>query len=388
MNVLQKIKKIDWAIVLILLIFMGISTLLIHSAGYNDSKLANHYIRNAVFYALGFVVLFGTALVNYRILLKFAPVFYVASVISLVAVRYFGVVRGGARGWFEIPGIGLDLQPAELMKLFLILMLAYFLARKQGEPLQFTTGVVPAGLIAFIPFALVMLQPDLGNAIIYFVIIIAMLWIANVKYLHVLIGLALAAGLMIGAVTVIDQYHDEIEQFLEEKDAGHWMDRIDAYLYPENATSDQTYQINNSKQAIGSGGLFGEGYLQGTSVHNNYIPITYSDSIFVVLAEEFGFLGSSIVLLLFFLLIYRLIIVSLISVEPGGAYIITGIVAMFVFQIFQNIGMFLQILPLTGITLPFISYGGSSLIINMMSIGLALSIRIHANQPLDEDELS
>src|SRR5690606_25432583 len=136
-------------------------------------------------------------------------------------------------------------------KLFLILMLAFFLARKQGEPLKFTTGVLPAGLIAFVPFALVMWQPDLGNAIIYFIIILGMLWIANVKYTHVLIGLAIAGGTIFGAFTLIDTYHDEIEAYLEEKGAGHWMDRIDAYLYPERATRDQMYQIMNSLSAIG-----------------------------------------------------------------------------------------------------------------------------------------
>lgn len=384
MEIFKKFTKMDWAIIIILLIFMGISTVLIRSAGYNDPTTHYHYLKNLRNYGIGFVLLFGTAFINYRWLVKAAPIFYLIGIVSLVLVRLFGVVRGGARGWFEVPGLG-DVQPAEFMKLFLILMLAFFLARKQGEPLKFTTGVLPAGLIAFVPFALVMWQPDLGNAIIYFIIILGMLWIANVKYTHVLIGLAIAGGTIFGAFTLIDTYHDEIEAYLEEKGAGHWMDRIDAYLYPERATRDQMYQIMNSLSAIGSGGLFGKGFLQGTLVHNNFIPIAYSDSIFVVLAEEFGFLGASVVLLLFFLLIYRLVIISITCGELSGSYILIGIVSMFVFQVFQNIGMFLELLPLTGITLPFISYGGSSLFINMMSIGLALSVRIHAKQPKEED---
>jgi len=115
------------------------------------------------------------------------------------------------------------------------------------------------------------------------------------------------------------------------------------------------------------------------------VPYTYSDSIFVVVGEEFGFMGASALLLLYFLLIYRLILISIQSGEAGGSYVIIGIVSMFVFQIFQNIGMFIGILPLTGITLPFVSYGGSSLLINMLSVGLALSIRVHADQPLEDD---
>jgi rod shape determining protein RodA len=384
MILLNKFKRIDWAIVAILIVFMVFSTLIVRSAVYQNSVFEGIHYRHMLNYALGFLVLIGSTLVNYRLLLRAAPYLFGIGVLSLVAVRLYGSVKNGARGWFTIPGIGMDVQPAEIMKLFLILMIAYFLARRAGETLELVRGVFPTGMIAFIPFVLVLWQPDLGNAIIYFVILVGMLWIANVKYTHVLLGLAIAVGGIAGTIVMIDTYHDPIEAFLEEKDAGHWMDRIDAYLNPELATKDQTYQVDNSVRAIGSGALFGEGYMQGSSVHNNFIPYTYSDSIFVVIGEEFGFLGSSVLLLFYFLLIYRLILISIISTEPGGAYIIIGIVSMFVFQIFQNIGMFLGILPLTGITLPFISYGGSSLLINMLSIGLALSIRVHADQPLDE----
>lgn len=381
---LNKCKRIDWAVVAILAVFAVSSTFVVRSAIHSNAVFTGidmAHIRN---YALGFIVLFGSALFNYRLLLKAAPYLYVAGLVSLVAVRLYGSVKNGARGWFAIPGTSLDVQPAEIMKLFLILALAYFLARKAGETLDFSSGVLPAGLIAAIPFGLVLWQPDLGNAIIYFVIVVGVLWIANVKYLHVLIGLVIATGALIGGISLLETYHDPIESYLQEHGAGHWMERIDTFLNPEEASSDQIYQVDNSMRAIGSGALFGEGYLQGTSIQNNFIPYTYSDSIFVVIGEEFGFLGSSVLLLLYFLLIYRLILISIVSSEPSGGYIIIGIVSMFVFQIFQNIGMFLGILPLTGITLPFFSYGGSSLLINMLSIGLALSIRVHANQPLEE----
>jgi rod shape determining protein RodA len=384
MILLKKLKRIDWAIVAILIAFMVFSTLIVRSAVYNNSNFSGIPLRHAENYVLGFLVLIGSTLMNYRLIVKAAPYLYIAGIVSLVAVRLYGSVKNGARGWFTLPGIGMDVQPAEIMKLFLILMIAFFLARKGGETLELVRGVLPTGGIAFLPFVLVLWQPDLGNAIIYFVILLGMLWIANVKYLHVLLGLALAVGALAGSVYLLDAYHEPIKQYLQENDAGHWMDRIDAYLYPEQATKDQTYQVDNSVRAIGSGALFGEGYLQGSSVHNNFIPYAYSDSIFVVIGEEFGFLGSSVLLLLYFLFIYRLILISIMSTEPGGGYIIIGIVSMFVFQIFQNIGMFLGILPLTGITLPFISYGGSSLLINMLSIGLALSIRVHADQPLEE----
>lgn len=378
----KKLKWIDWSIVMILLLFMAISTLAIRSATYGSSVFQGMEIRQLINYALGFIVLAAATLTNYRLLVKNALYLYGLGIASLIGVYFFGSVINGARGWFQLPGFAL--QPAELMKLFLIIMVAYFLSRRGGDPLRLMQDVIPAGLIVFLPFLLVVIQPDLGNAIIYVVILLGMLWIANVRYIHVLVGVTLIASFIAGFVWLVTAYHDPIEQFLVENNAGHWMKRIDTFLYPEEASDDALYQQRNSKRAIGSGALFGEGYMQGDSVQKGFIPYTYSDSIFVVVGEEFGFLGSSILLLLYFLLIYRLILISIQCSDQSGAYMIIGIVSMFVFQIFQNIGMFLGILPLTGITLPFVSYGGSSLLINMLSIGLALSIRIHVDEPLDE----
>lgn len=382
MMLAKKLKWIDWSIVVILGLFMVISTLTIRSATMNSTVFQGMEYRQLINYALGFIVLATAAMTNYRLLVKNAIYLYVLGVLSLVGVYFFGVIINGARGWFQLPGFAL--QPAELMKLFLIIMIAYYLSRRGGEPLRLVEDVLPTGLIAFVPFALVLIQPDLGNAIIYVVILIGMFWIANVRYVHVLAGIGIAVAFIAGVIFLLTAYHDPIEVFLEEHNSGHWMERVDAFLYPEEASDDETYQQRNSKRAIGSGALFGEGYMEGDSVQKGFIPYTYSDSIFVVIGEEFGFLGSSVLLLLYFLLIYRLILISIHSSDQSGAYMIIGIVSMFVFQIFQNIGMFLGILPLTGITLPFISYGGSSLLINMFCIGLALSIRVHVDEPLDE----
>jgi rod shape determining protein RodA len=381
----SRLQKIDWIIVIILFVFMFASTMIVRSAVMESTMFAGIHTRHMLNYGLGFIVLFGAAFINYRIFLKWAPYLYALGVTSLVAVYFLGITKNGARGWFSIPGLGLDIQPAEVMKLFIILLLAYYLAKRNGELLRLSDDVMPASVFVIVPFMLVLSQPDLGNAVIYMVILIGMLWNANIKYTHVFAGVGLATAIIAGGLYVVTVFHDPMDRFLSANGAGHWMDRIDAYLSPEQASSDQSYQLQNSMMAIGSGALLGEGYLQGSSVHSSRIPYTYSDSIFVVIAEEFGFIGSSTLLLLYFLLIYRLILISIQINEPGGSYIIAGMVSMFVFQIFQNIGMFLAILPLTGITLPFISYGGSSLLINMLSIGLALSIRVYAKEELIED---
>lgn len=377
-GMLEKVKKIDWAIVLILLSLMAVSTLLVYSATLDDPKYSDSGmdVKNLINFGLGFVVFFATAFVDYRMLIKTALFSYLLGLMLLVAVLLFGVERYGAKGWFELPG-GFDFQPAELMKLLLIIAIAAFLARKQGERLTIVRDVLPIGLIVFVPFALILVQPDLGNAMILLVILLGMYWIGNIKYTHVLIGTAIVALLVGSFLYVFQANHDRIKEYAEQHNVEHWVERIDTFIDPESVDANKSYQFIRSKIAIGSGKLYGDGYLKGNSVHNNFIPVVYSDAIFVVAAEEFGFIGSSALLLLYFILIYRMILISIQSNDLAGSYVIVGIVSMYVFQIFQNIGMFIGLMPLTGITLPFVSYGGTSLLINMLSMGLVMSILLH-----------
>jgi rod shape determining protein RodA len=172
--------------------------------------------------------------------------------------------------------------------------------------------------------------------------------------------------------------------YLEANDMQKWvhrLDRIQTFVDPDSASADAKYQVANSMRAIGSGSLFGEGFKQGDSVQKGFIPYPYSDSVFVVIGEEFGFVGASLLLLMYFLLIYRMIYIAIQVTDRVGSFIIVGIVSMYVFQVFENIGMLIGIMPLTGITLPFVSYGGSSLLINMLSIGLVMSIQVHQEKP-------
>lgn len=378
---LHKLRKIDIPIVVILLAFMVISTLLVYSATLDDPTIKFDLQKIIIIYIISILAFVGITFVDFRALLKISPYLYAAGLLLLIAVYAFGQEINGAKSWFELPG-GLLFQPAELSKLLLIISMAAFLARKQGEPLLLLTDVIPVGVIMAVPFALVLVQPDLGNAIIFIVIFVGMLWIGNVKYLHFLIGALLVAAMFAAFLYVFNHYHEPIKQYFTEQGKGHWVARLDTFINPDSATKDQKFQVDNSIKAIGSGGLTGEKYLQGTSVHRHFIPYAYSDSIFVVLAEEFGFVGSSILLLLYFVLIYRMILISIQCGDKGGSYIIVGVVSMFVFQIFENVGMLIGIMPLTGITLPFISYGGTSLLINMMSIGLVMSTKVHQeNEP-------
>ncbi|MCM3700363.1 FtsW/RodA/SpoVE family cell cycle protein [Paenibacillus macerans] len=373
---LFKLKKLDWVMVGILALFMVFSTLLVRSAiAPYESEFQGYDLRTVIFYILGFIVVFGMALVDYRSLLRYSWYGYGAGCLLLILVYLFAPEINGARSWFRIGS--LLFQPAELVKVILILVTAYLLGRRQGQALRFRGDIVPISLITLVPFFLVLIQPDLGNAIIYLVVFVGMMWIGNAKYSHVLIALTAAVAALIVFVTLFNAYNEQIRDYLESHKKVHWYQRINTFINPDQASNDDKHQSNYAKIAIGSGGLLGDGYMKGELKNKKFVPYPYSDSIFVVVGEEFGFLGSSLLLLLYFLFIYRMILIALRCIDKRGAYIIVGIVAMFLFQIFENVGMMIGLMPITGITLPFISYGGTSLLINMLCIGLVFSIKLH-----------
>ncbi|MDF2669226.1 MAG: cell cycle protein [Paenibacillus sp.] len=380
---LEKLKKTDWFMVAILVVFMVLGTFIVHSATANNPSYANNDTKNLINYGIGFFVCFTAMLLDYRFLIKGALYLYLIGVGLLVAVYLFGADIHGSKSWFELPA-GFNFQPAELMKLIVIVALAAFIGRRQGSPLRLFHEVIPIGIIVFIPFALIIIQPDLGNAIIFLVILLVMYWIGNIKYTQVLIGGALIVGMIALFFYLFQLYYSPLVDYLKANDMQKWvhrLDRIQTFVDPDSASADAKYQVANSMRAIGSGSLFGEGFKQGDSVQKGFIPYPYSDSVFVVIGEEFGFVGASLLLLMYFLLIYRMIYIAIQVTDRVGSFIIVGIVSMYVFQVFENIGMLIGIMPLTGITLPFVSYGGSSLLINMLSIGLVMSIQVHQEKP-------
>ncbi|SFB40361.1 rod shape determining protein RodA [Cohnella sp. OV330] len=381
---LNRLKKIDLIMLLCLVGFMGISALLVRSATSTDVGYSGKDIQQLVFYGAGFVLIVLVTLFDYRLLLKTWYVWYGIGLVLLVAVYFLAPPINGAKSWFQLPG-GMLFQPAEIVKIFLILAVAWLMGRRQGDPLSMRKDVLLIAAVSFVPFLLVMIQPDLGNATIYVFIVLGMLWIGNVRYSYVLIGLAVVVGGVVLFYTLFNTYNTEIQTYLEGHEKGHWYERINTYIHPEEASADARRQTEYAKIAIGSGGLAGDGYMQGESKNRKFIPYTYSDSIFVVVGEEFGFQGAAVLLLLYFVFIYRMIIIAYQCIDIKGSFIIIGIASMLVFQIFQNIGMMIGLMPLTGITLPFVSYGGTSLLLNMLSIGLVFSIRAHQEKYTLED---
>lgn len=381
---LQKLKKVDYVVVFILLIFMGVSIMAIYSVT-TGTKFAGSHIKMLYFYILAFVVFFGLVLLDYKVLVKYALYIYLFGILLLIAVNFIGSDVNGAQGWIKFGGF--SLQPAELFKLILIIFLTYLLMKRPKAKLSLWRDVLPIGGLTFIPFALVMVQNDLGNALSYILILLGLLWIGNIKFLHAFLALVILAAVAVAGIFSYIHFHDNIEKFLKNIGREHWTERIDPWLVPDKATAKASYHTKNAKLAIASGGMMGEGYMQGTSVQSGRVPYTYSDSIFVEIAEEFGFVGSSVVLLLYFILIHRMILICLECRDRAGPLLIVGVISMMLYQIFENIGAFIGLMPLTGITLPFISYGGTSLLINVASIGIVMSVRVHGHE-VSEDIVS
>ncbi|WP_438434356.1 FtsW/RodA/SpoVE family cell cycle protein [Gorillibacterium sp. sgz500922] len=386
MTLLNKLKKLDWTIVFILALFAVIGTMMIYSATLNSSKYHSLPKKNVLFFIMGLVLMLGTSLINYRHLFKWSWWIYGIGIALLIGVYPLGKVQGGAHGWYDLKVI--QLQPAELMKFILIISICAFLIKRQGEKLEFLRDVVPIGLIGGLPFVIIAIYPDLGNAVILAVLMLGLYWIGNIKLSHLLIGVSVLALLLGGFFYAFKYHHDASAKVVSDLGFQHFVKRIDTFINPDDESRSKTenYQSKNSLKAIGSGGITGDGFTEGRMVQSGSIPVVYTDTIFVVVAEEFGFVGSAALLMLYFLLLYRMIMVAMESKDRGGGYLIIGIVTLFAFQIFQNIGMLLGLMPITGITLPFISYGGSSLLVNLLGMGLVLSVRIHHDQPIDSEE--
>jgi rod shape determining protein RodA len=289
---------------------------------------------------------------------------YLFAVFILVIVLFFGTSGDwGARSWIRFGSIGV--QPAELAKVCFVITFSYHLSKVETKVNKLP---VLLGLIAHIAvlIGLIMLEPDMGSAMVFMFMFACMLFVAKLSYKYILPVLGLGAA----SLPIIYKYGlSEYQQA-----------RINVFFNPESDPLDKGYNVIQSKIAVGSGQLWGKGYLQGTQNQMGYLPTKSTDFIFSVFSEEFGFIGAVIIVCLLFLIIYRCFRAAKKADNTYGRYICTGIGAMFLFHVFENVGMCIGLMPVTGIPLPFISYGGTSLLTNMIAIGLVLSVTYH-NKP-------
>lgn len=368
-------RELDGPIVLILIIIGIFSTLAVYTTTVNRAGLGQFYIKEMVWQVLSFVVMLVIAFSNYRNLkTNVAWSGYITSIFLLFLVFLFPKVNG-AHSWISL--FGFQIQPSEFAKLFLILTISNYMeqSKEKGEGFGFKQARFIL-LLTFIPFILTLIQPALGQALVFLGIIGAMFLLFLEKKAYKIFLWSIGAFVLLIILTK-SIFPTETIHFIQGLPfMNHQKERIIVFMDPNADPRGIGFQVNQAITAVGSGNLMGKGFLNGTQTQGQWIPEQWTDFIFSAIAEEFGFFGSSILIFTFFLLIYRLIKIASLVTEYFSVFYITGIIGMFVFQIIENIGMNLGIMPVAGITLPFVSYGGSSLLTNDVLIGIALSIGI------------
>lgn len=348
----------DWTMIWVTVGLASIGVLNLYSATVTPNGPPRAFFAQLIFVTLGIVVMAVTTLVDYRALEQFAYAIWGFVVLALVAVLFFGVVRHGSRSWIDLGFF--DWQPMELAKIAVIIALArWFHNSQKRETYDFWELWQPA-LLVVIPVALVALQPDWGGALLLSAISASIILYVGMRP----VSLAIVSAASGGVAAVLYLFA------LTERQRG----RILVFLNPELDPLGSGYNAIQSKVAVGSGQLVGRGFLNGTQSKLQFLPAHHTDFVFSVLAEEWGFLGSVFVVITLFALLLLGIRVVFRAKDRFGALLAFGIVAMFFWQIFVNIGGALGLVPVTGVTLPFMSYGGSSMVLNFMAVGLLLNV--------------
>ncbi|ALA54277.1 rod shape-determining protein RodA [Shouchella clausii] len=368
----RKHTGIDYTLLFLLFLLMCVSLVAIYSgAGQYFSDDPTYFVvRQLIWYGIGAVVIVAVMLVDFDLFRNFSIPVYAIGMVLLLAVEFFGEERNGAQRWV------FGIQPSEFMKIFLILALAHLLYKltKDKQKRTFKEDMVVLGkilLVSLPPFFLILKQPDLGTALVIGSVIATMLLMSGIRWriLLSLVGIA-----VLGIAFLVYMHEAHFEFFSEYLIEPHQLDRIYGWLDPDSDTSGIGYQLNQAILGIGSGQLFGAGFLEGMQTQSDVIPEIHTDFVFTVIGEEFGFLGAMVLLVIYFLLFYRMIMISLTCNNLYGSYLVAGVVGLLVFQVFQNIAMTIGLMPITGLALPFISYGGSALLTNMMAIGIVLNV--------------
>jgi len=354
------ILRFDWLLFLVVLIILGLGMLNLYSASFSLGVKGSFYKKQLIWLGFGFLLLFIGAFINYSRLEEMGYFFYFFVIILLILVDLQGKMVSGSRRWLSFGFF--NIQPSEFIKLFLIVVLAkWFKKNFTPNGLGVTNLIFPTILI-LIPFGLIFLQPDLGTAIILLLIFLSLVFFIKIRFWCCFLFIIIALFVLpFSWKYLLKDYQKE---------------RIIHFLNPEADPLGRGYQTLQSKIAIGSGKLWGKGFLKGTQSHLNFIPEKYTDFVFSVFAEEWGFGGVLFLLLLYFFVLFRFIKISSHAKDSFGLILGYGISALFFWQIIINIGMTIGLLPIVGVSLPLFSYGGSSLIVSMFCVGVIINIHI------------
>ena len=360
--------KIDKSLLIPIILFFIISILTLHGAKSILPSSMNHLVINQIiWYGIGFALIYLVMTAGNTYIYRISTFLYILGIISLIGLFFFGISINEARCWYEIKGIG-TIQPSEFMKIILIITNASMISKFNEEFPNPTVReefmfLIKIAIVVLIPSVLTFMQPDTGVVLIYLLITFVMLFISGIRYRWFVLIFGILF-LFVGSVLLV--YFINKDLFIKIFGTSFFL-RVDRLLDWSNQSG---YQLENSLSAIGSAGLYGHGF----NVNPIYFPEAQTDFIFAVFSSHFGFIGSTVLIALLTLFDIKLITVALKTNKLINKYIIAGVVGMLIYQQVQNIGMTFGLLPITGITLPFISYGGSSLLSYMLAMGLIFNI--------------
>ena len=426
----------DYLLILVVLILVALGVLFIYSSSINSEgvSVTNEYIKQIIWASIGFVIMIFVALYDFRKTESFTPYLYVFLIVLLIYTRIFGRYVNGAKSWIGIGEFGV--QPSEFGKIFFILFLARFLDESKKMN-QFKRFVYAIGVL-IVPMGLILIQPDLGTASVYIPIFLTMCFIAGIPIKYILYVLAFGIltvfftvipvwnmeiaekplvfisvltnlklrALLISSVLLITLLGYVVRRYFHGPKYIYWITlvfsviclslifsmvlgkflkdyqikRLIIFMNPNKDRLGAGWNIIQSKVAIGAGGMTGQGYLQGTQSHYRFLPQQSTDFIFSILSEELGFIGGVFVFLMYFVILIKILYIIRKCINRYGSYICAGIFGMFSFHFFVNVGMVMGIMPITGIPLLFLSYGGSSLLTAMTCIGLVMNINCRKSE--------
>ncbi len=346
----------DWVLLIFVLLICGLGVMEIHSATLH-TKFAGAHIRQVYWIVAGVGCMFVVSLLNYNAVLDQIHWLYIASIASLMTVMLFGQKYLGARRWVKMPGGG-HFQPSEWVKLILILAVAKYFSDLHQKELSWP-DFMKAGAIVAIPMLMVLRQPDLGTALTYLPIAIMGLFLGGVRFKQAAVVIVAGALLLPVAWHVLKPYQRE---------------RLTSFMHPEADSQGSGYQVNQSLIAVGSGGIWGSEAPSQTQLA--FLPVPQTDFIFAAFAEAHGFVGALGVLLLYFIVLMRLIQNAQTAPDRAGTFVVMGVVAVLSFHILVNVGMVVGLMPVTGIPLPLMSYGGSSVLFMFLALGIVMNVRM------------
>jgi rod shape determining protein RodA len=356
-----RIQDFDWTLLAIAGAISALGLLEIYSSTH-ASAMAGMQWKQLMWIGIGLAGMFLISLVDYHTLLDQAPALYLSGVAGLLVVLLIGYSRLGAKRWISLGGL-VNLQVSELMKLIIIVVLARFFAEVRTDRLTLA-DLVKVGILTLVPVGLILKQPDLGTAMVLIPVAVVGAFLVGIEWKHAIVGLFVVALLV------------PIGWNMRHHLKPYQLQRIETFLHPEENPRGAGYQILQSEIAVGSGGFWGKGFGKGSQNQLGFVPVRYSDFILAALAEEQGFIGVCVVLLLYLGLILRLVDNAQKAKDRAGMYVVMGVTAILGFHVLVNASMVIGYTPVTGIPLPLMSYGGSATAFVFLALGLVMNVRM------------